>query len=69
MKTRNSILLLAVLLSLFIAAIYTLAEQVTPSDRATTHVNVRQEPVVGSPAVGALNRNATVELRESIPYW
>lgn len=69
MKTRNSILLLAVLLSLFFAANETFADQVKPSDRVTTHVNVREAPVAGSPAVGTLNRNATADLIESIPYW
>jgi hypothetical protein len=46
-----------------------IGDQITPSDRVSTHVNVRQEPLAGSPAVGALNSGQSAELIESIPYW
>jgi len=42
---------------------------IAPSDRVETRLNVREEPVAGSPIVGKLEVNETADLIESIPYW
>jgi len=57
------------LLTLLLISIPANAEQVTPSDRVTTHVNVREQPSSQSNIVGTLNINETAELLESVPYW
>jgi len=45
------------------------ADQVTPSGRVISHLNVRQNPDVNSDVVGKLKPNETAELLESVPYW
>ncbi|MCH7972527.1 MAG: SH3 domain-containing protein [Bacteroidetes bacterium] len=45
------------------------AQHITPSDRVTLHVNVRENPDTQSDIVGMLRANDTAELLESIRYW
>lgn len=46
-----------------------LAQDVTPSDRVTTHVNVREASDASSPAVGQLKPGDSAELIERLPRW
>ena len=45
------------------------ADQVVPSSRVTSHLNVREQQTVGSRVVGTLNPSESAELVESVPYW
>ena len=45
------------------------ADRIVPSDRVTTHLNVRRQASVGSDVVGRLRPNESAELVESVPYW
>lgn len=66
MKTKLfSILLFSILFDPF--TIY--ADQVTPSNRVTTHVNVRAQPSTQSDIVGTLAVNGTATFLTGVPYW
>jgi len=58
--------LLALLLSAF--SVYG-AQLVLPSDRVSTHLNVRSSPATSSPIVGKLNPNQAALLVSSQPSW
>ena len=45
------------------------ADQIIPSDRVQTQLNVREQPDVASPIVGSLLSNDMAELVGDIPYW
>ena len=45
------------------------ADQILPSDRVQTQLNVRERPDIGSPIVGTLQTNEMAELVGDIPYW
>lgn len=46
-----------------------LAEQVIPSGRVKTVLNVREEPMAKSPIVGKLLPNEKAKHLDSVPYW
>ena len=62
---KQIIIILLFLISFSQAA----GELITPNDRVSNHVNVRQTPVTNSPVVGTLEPNQQAELIESVPYW
>jgi hypothetical protein len=62
-------MLFAVVFALLILAPAATATLVTPSDRVTTRLNVREFPSPDSAAVGKLEKGETAELVESVPRW
>lgn len=64
---QKSPVFVTVLLLLF--AGNALAAQVTPSERVTGQVNVREDPSSDSPVVGQLRPGEKVDLLASIPRW
>lgn len=63
----TSIFLLSIAVLLFPDLLF--ADQVTPSDRVTSHVNIRYHPNSQSKFVGTLGVNETAEFLKSAPYW
>ena len=45
------------------------ADKVTPSNRVSNYLNVREQPDVNSAIIGTLPTGQSAELIESIPYW
>lgn len=58
-----------VLCSLIFHGNPSLAEQIVPSDRVVSSLNVREEPAVEGAIVGKLFPNQSAEYLESVPYW
>ncbi len=45
------------------------SDQVTPSERVASHLNVRLEPSGASPVVGALQPGEAAAFERSVPFW
>ena len=60
---------LLVLLLLLIPGQSAWADQVVPSDRVSSHLNVRNEPSASSAVVGALRPGEAAALEHSVPFW
>jgi endonuclease/exonuclease/phosphatase family metal-dependent hydrolase len=58
-----------ILIAVLVSPALVLADQVTPSDRVTSHVNVRQLPTSESSIVGTLGVGENAQLLDSVPYW
>jgi hypothetical protein len=56
-------------LLLFIPAHAAWSDQVTPSERVTSHLNVRLEPSGASAVVGALQPGEAAAFERSVPFW
>ena len=66
---RKLFSILLLFLNIFFIPLALHADQITPNDRVTTHVNVRAQPNTQSDIVGALSVNETATLLNSAPYW
>jgi len=69
MRTQKAFPVLACLICIILPPLSVTADQIKPSDRVNTFVNVRQEPGAGSLVVGTLSTERTADLIESIPCW
>lgn len=57
------------LLLLALGPLPAMADKITPSERVTSHVNVREEPSSDSVTVGKLRVGEQADLLASVPHW
>ena len=70
LKTKSRLWFLCLsLIFLILSGLPAYADLVIPSDRVTSHLNVRQQPDVNSPILGKIRPDESAELLDSVPYW
>lgn len=69
MHLQKAILIHVSIVFFLFSGVANAIDQVSPSDRVTSHLNVRQDSTKDSPVVGSLQPDQSAIHIESVPYW